>query len=85
MLFRGLALDRAIGVDVVHVAYEGGAAMINDLMSGQIACGMDAHIELTPLHQVRKIRILAPFMASLSNHVHMHGYSHRVAISTLTR
>ena len=30
-------------------------------MGGQIACGMDTHIELIPLHQAGKIRILASF------------------------
>ncbi len=54
-------LGRAIGVDMVHVAYKGGAPMLNDLMGGQIACGMDTHIELIPLHQGGKIRILASF------------------------
>ena len=43
-------MGRAIDVDMVHVAYKGGAPMLNDLMGGQIACGMDTHIELIPLH-----------------------------------
>ncbi len=59
--FFGIMLGRAIGVDMVHVAYKGGAPMLNDLMGGQIACGMDTHIELIPLHQAGKIRILASF------------------------
>ena len=54
-------LDRTIGVDMVHVAYKGGAPMLNDLMGGQIACGTDTHIELIPLHQGGKLRILAAF------------------------
>ncbi|MBC7710276.1 MAG: Twin-arginine translocation pathway signal [Rhizobacter sp.] len=59
--FFGIMLGRAVGVDMVHVAYKGGAPMLNDLMGGQIACGMDTHIELIPLHQGGKIRILASF------------------------
>ncbi len=59
--FFGIMLGRAIGVDMVHVAYKGGAPMLNDLMGGQIACGNDTHIELIPLHQAGKIRILASF------------------------
>ena len=35
--------------------------MLNDLMGDQIACNMDTHIELIPLHQGVKIRILASF------------------------
>ena len=54
-------LHRAIDVDRVRVAYKGGAPMLNDLIEGQIACGMDTHIELIPLHQGGKIRILASF------------------------
>ena len=59
--FFGIMLGRAIGVDMVHVAYKGGAPMLNDLMGGQIACGMDTHIELIELHKSGKIRILASF------------------------
>ena len=59
--FFGIMLGRAIGVHMGHVAYKGGAPMLNDLMGGQIACGMDTHIELSPLHQGGKIRILASF------------------------
>ena len=59
--FFGIMLGRAIGVEMVHVAYKGGAPMLNDLMGGQIACGMDTHIELTELHKTGKIRILASF------------------------
>ena len=59
--FFGIMLGRAIGVEMVHVAYKGGAPMLNDLMGGQIACGMDTHIELIELHKAGKIRILASF------------------------
>ncbi len=59
--FFGIMLGRSIGVDMVHVAYKGGAPMLNDLMGGQIACGMDTHIELTELHKAGKIRILSSF------------------------
>ena len=59
--FFGIMLGRAIGVEMVHVAYKGGAPMLNDLMGGQIACGMDTHIELIELHKSGKIRILASF------------------------
>jgi tripartite-type tricarboxylate transporter receptor subunit TctC len=46
---------------MTHVAYKGGAPMLNDLMGGQIACGIDTHIELIELHKAGKIRILASF------------------------
>jgi tripartite-type tricarboxylate transporter receptor subunit TctC len=59
--FFGIMLGKAIGVDMVHVAYRGGAPMLTDLMGGQIACGLDTHIELIELHRSGKIRILASF------------------------
>ncbi|MBK7473689.1 MAG: hypothetical protein IPI73_26695 [Betaproteobacteria bacterium] len=59
--FFGIMLGRAIGVDMVHVAYKGGAPMLNDLMGGQISAGLDTHIELIELHKSGKIRILASF------------------------
>lgn len=59
--FFGVMLGRAIGVDMVHVAYRGGAPMLTDLMGGQIACGLDTHIELIELHRSGRIRILASF------------------------
>jgi tripartite-type tricarboxylate transporter receptor subunit TctC len=59
--FFGIMLGKAIGVDMTHVAYKGGAPMLNDLMGGQIAVGFDTHIELIELHKAGKIRILASF------------------------
>jgi tripartite-type tricarboxylate transporter receptor subunit TctC len=59
--FFGILLGRAIGVEMTHVAYKGGAPMLNDLMGGQIACGIDTHIELIELHKAGRIRILASF------------------------
>ena len=59
--FFGIMLGRAIGVEMVHVAYKGGAPMLNDLMGGQIACGLDTHLELLELHKSGRIRILASF------------------------
>jgi tripartite-type tricarboxylate transporter receptor subunit TctC len=59
--FFGIMLGRAIGVDMVHVAYRGGAPMLTDLMGGQISCGFDTHIELIELHRSGRIRILASF------------------------
>lgn len=59
--FFGILLGRSISVDMVHVAYKGGAPMLTDLMGGQLACGIDTHIELIELHKAGKIRILASF------------------------
>ena len=59
--FFGIMLGKAIGVEMVHVAYRGGAPMLTDLIGGQIACGFDTHIELIELHKSGRIRMLASF------------------------
>ncbi len=60
-------LGRATGVDRVHAAYTGSAPTLSDLIGGQIACGMDTHIELIELHRAGKIRILAAFAEKRSS------------------
>ncbi|MFM9994133.1 MAG: Bug family tripartite tricarboxylate transporter substrate binding protein [Burkholderiaceae bacterium] len=65
--FFGVMLGNAIGVEMEHVAYKGGTPMLNDLLGGQIPCGIDTHIELIELHKSGKIRILASFADNRSN------------------
>lgn len=57
--FFGLMLGRAIGVELAHVAYKGGAPLLNDLMGGQIPVGVDVLSEALPQHRAGKLRILA--------------------------
>src|SRR6266851_156030 len=57
--FFGVLLSREIGVDMVHVAYKGSAAYINDLIGGQVPAAVDAIADLTELHRAGKIRVLA--------------------------
>lgn len=57
--FFGLMLGRAIGVDLVHVAYKGGAPLLNDLIGGQVPAGIDVLSEAVPHHRAGKVRILA--------------------------
>ena len=59
--FFGLLLGQAAGVEIVHVPYKGGAAMLADLSGGQISSAIQTTTELLPLHQQGKIRILASF------------------------
>ena len=65
--FFGVMLGNAIGVGMEHVAYKGGTPMLNDLMGGQIPCGIDTDIVLIELHKSGKIRILASFAESRSS------------------
>jgi tripartite-type tricarboxylate transporter receptor subunit TctC len=64
--FFGVMIGRGVGVDMQHVAYKGGAPMINDLLGGQIAAGIDTHIELLELNKAGKIRVLGTSGATRS-------------------
>ena len=46
---------------MVHVAYKGSAAYINDLIGGQVPAAIDAVADLTELHRAGRIRILATY------------------------
>ena len=49
--FVGVLLSRDIGVDMVHVAYKGSAAYINDLVGGQVPSAIDTVADLSELHR----------------------------------
>ncbi|ACY31840.1 MULTISPECIES: tripartite tricarboxylate transporter substrate-binding protein [Comamonas] len=59
--FFGLLLGEAAGVNIVHVPYKGGPAMMTDLISGQLASAIQTTSELAPLHKEGKVRILGTF------------------------
>jgi tripartite-type tricarboxylate transporter receptor subunit TctC len=59
--FFGVMMGRQIGVPMQHVAYRGGAPMLNDLMGGQIPSGIDTEAEMVQLHKAGRIRILGMF------------------------
>ena len=59
--FFGLLLGDAAGVDIVHVAYKGGAPLLSDLAGGQISSAISTTSELLPLHRQGKIRIIGTF------------------------
>jgi tripartite-type tricarboxylate transporter receptor subunit TctC len=64
--FFGLLISTEIGVPMLHVAYKGSAAYINDLLGGQIPVAIDALADLSELHRAGKIRILASSGAARS-------------------
>ncbi len=59
--FFGLLLGDAAKVDIVHVAYKGGPALLTDLGGGQLSSAISTTSELLPLHRDGKIRIIATF------------------------
>jgi tripartite-type tricarboxylate transporter receptor subunit TctC len=64
--FFGVLLSTELNVPMLHVAYKGSAAYINDLIGGQIPAAIDAIADLTELHRAGKIRILASSGATRS-------------------
>ena len=57
--FFGLLLGRAIGTELVHVPYKGGAPLLNDIIGGQIPAGVDVLSEAITQHRAGKLRVLA--------------------------
>jgi len=55
----GVLLNQQAGLDIKHVQYRGGGAIINDLLGGHIDISMDAMTPYVPLTQEGKIRALA--------------------------
>ncbi len=54
----GLLLNRAAGIDMVHVAYKGGAPALNDLLGGQILVAMLGLSTVMPHVRSGKLRLL---------------------------
>jgi len=57
--FFGVMVGQMTGTELVHVPYKGATPITADLMSGQIAAGIDALANLIELHRAGRIRILA--------------------------
>jgi tripartite-type tricarboxylate transporter receptor subunit TctC len=57
--FFGLLLSTELGVPMLHVAYKGSAAYINDLVGGQVPAAIDTVADLSEMHRSGKIRVLA--------------------------
>jgi tripartite-type tricarboxylate transporter receptor subunit TctC len=55
----GVLLGQQAGVDLKHVQYRGGGAIINDLLGGHIDIAMDAMTPYVPQVQDNKLRALA--------------------------
>ena len=52
--FVGVLLSRDIGVDMVHVAYKGSGAYMNDLIGGQVPSAIDTVADLSEQHRAGK-------------------------------
>jgi len=56
--FSGVALGKAIGVELTVVPYRGGAPMLVDLMGTHVAAGIDTLGDHLEQHRAGKIRVL---------------------------
>jgi tripartite-type tricarboxylate transporter receptor subunit TctC len=65
--FFGLLVGRAAGVEMLHVAYKGGAPLLNDLLGGQVPAAVDVLSEAARHHDAGKLRILASSGTKRSN------------------
>lgn len=57
--FIGVMLSRAIGVELNHVAYKGGAPALQDVMGGQIPASINVLSEVIPQLAGGRLRVLA--------------------------
>jgi len=55
----GLMLNKAAGIDMVHVAYKGGAPALNDVLGGQIPVGIVIVSNVLTHVRAGKLRLLA--------------------------
>lgn len=62
--FFGLLLGEAAGVNIVHVPYKGGPAMMTDLISGQLASAIQTTSELAPCTRKARCAFWAPSATS---------------------
>lgn len=59
--FLGDAFSRAAGLNLVHVAYRGASAALNDLVAGQLAIGVLPTADVLEQHKAGNVRVLATF------------------------
>jgi tripartite-type tricarboxylate transporter receptor subunit TctC len=57
--FIGVSLARSAGVEMTHVPYKGGPAIVQDLLAGQIAAGVVVVSNVLPHVQAVRVRALA--------------------------
>ena len=57
--FRPVQIGRETGMEMLHVAYKGSAAYMNDLIGGQVPAAIDTVADLSEMHKAGRVRILA--------------------------
>lgn len=57
--FVGLMVGKDIGVDLLHVPYQGGPPLLTALAGGQVSAGVNTLTDMLEMHKSGRIRILA--------------------------
>ena len=57
--FVGLMVGKDIGVELLHVPFQGGAPLLNALAGGQVSAGVNTLTDMLEMHKSGRIRILA--------------------------
>ncbi|MDW3687636.1 Bug family tripartite tricarboxylate transporter substrate binding protein [Cupriavidus sp. CV2] len=57
--FFGLLVGKQVGVEMLHVPFNGSAPLMNALVGGQVPASVDTLADLTEMHRAGKIRVLA--------------------------
>ncbi|MDF3838623.1 Bug family tripartite tricarboxylate transporter substrate binding protein [Cupriavidus basilensis] len=57
--FFGLLFGKQVGVEMLHVPFNGSAPLMNALVGGQVPASVDTLADLTEMHRAGKIRVLA--------------------------
>jgi len=57
--FIGLMVGKDIGVDLLHVPFQGGAPLVTALAGGQVSAGINTLTDMLEMHKSGRIRILA--------------------------
>ncbi len=57
--FFGVMIASGVGIDLVHVPFNGGAPMMNALVGNQVSAGIDTLVDQIEMHRAGKTRILA--------------------------
>ena len=57
--FIGLMVGKDIGVDLLHVPFQGGAPLVTALIGGQVSAGINTLTDMLEMHRSGRVRILA--------------------------
>nr|WP_082016790.1 Bug family tripartite tricarboxylate transporter substrate binding protein [Cupriavidus sp. IDO] len=57
--FFGLMIGKQVGVNMLHIPFNGSAPLMSALVGGQVPASVDTLADLTEMHRAGKIRVLA--------------------------